>query len=280
MVRRFVIFTLNALVILAALGGTVLGGTVVAAQGPGPGGPRGRGPGGPRAGLALRALDLTDAQREQVRQLTQQHRQTRALVERAKAGREAQRQAVEAIPFSEEQIRAAMQALAEAQAELAVQQARLQSDIYALLTPEQQQRLQKMREEREGRAKGRRAGLALRALDLTDAQREQVRQLTQQHREQTRALVERAKAGREAQRQAVEAIPFSEEQIRAAMQALAEAQAELAVQQARLQSDIYALLTPEQQQRLQKMREEREGRAKGRRDRFQQRLQGRPRPSA
>ena len=157
MIRRFPILTLSALVTLVALGGAV-----VAAQGPGPGGPRrhgpGFGPGGRQAGLALRALDLTDAQREQVRQLTQQHReQTRALVERAEAAREAQRQAMDATPFIEQQIRAAMQALAEVQTELAVQQARLQSDIYPLLTPEQQQRLQEMRAEREGRAKEHRA---------------------------------------------------------------------------------------------------------------------------
>ena len=74
-------------VIPAAVAAVVLaGGGAVYAQGPGAGGPRGRGPGmgpgGPPAGLALRALDLTDAQREQVRQLTRQHReQTRALFE-------------------------------------------------------------------------------------------------------------------------------------------------------------------------------------------------------
>ena len=153
MARRFYISSLAALVTLV-----VWGGAFVFAQGPG--GARGRGPGfgpgGPQPGLALRTLDLTDAQREQVRQLTQQHReQTRTLVERAEAAREAQRQAMAATPFSESQVRAAMQALAEAQTDLAVQQARLQSEIHALLTTEQQQRLEKMRTEREARAKER-----------------------------------------------------------------------------------------------------------------------------
>ena len=167
--------SLRAFVVMAALGGTalvgtllvdtLLGGTVLAAQGPGPGGPRrggngfgpGLGRGGPQAGLALRALDLTDAQREQVRQLTQQHRQqTRPLVERAHAAEEAQRQAMDAPSFSEQQVRAAAQALAEVQTDLAVQQARLRSDIYALLTPEQQQRLQQMQAEREVREQERR----------------------------------------------------------------------------------------------------------------------------
>jgi protein CpxP len=151
MIRRFHILTLSAFVALAALGCGGLRNTVVAAQGPGPG--IGMVPGGgPRAGLALRALDLTEAQREQVRQFTEQHRQqTRALVERAHAARDAQRQAMEAPSFSEQQVRATAQALAEVLTDLAVQQARLRSDVYALLTSQQQQRLQQMQAERETR---------------------------------------------------------------------------------------------------------------------------------
>lgn len=124
------------------------------------------------------------------------------------------------------------------------------------------------------------AGLALRALDLTEAQREQVRQLTAQHREQSRALLDRLQAAQEARRKAVEAIPFNEPQIRTAAEALAEVEAELAVQQARLQADVYALLTPEQQTRLQTMRAERDARAKERMSRLQQRGQRKPRPQA
>lgn len=160
--------TLRAFVVMAALGGTVLagtvlsgtvlGGTVLAAQGPGSGNMRGRGPGGPGgpggrgAGIALRALDLTEAQREQVRQLTEQHReQTRALAERVRAAGEAQREAMEATSFNEQNIRVTAQAFAEVQTDMAVQEARLRSDIYALLTPDQQQQLATMQAEREAR---------------------------------------------------------------------------------------------------------------------------------
>jgi len=125
---------------------------------------------------------------------------------------------------------------------------------------------------------GPRAGQGLRALDLTEAQREQVRQLTEQHRQQTRPLVERAHAAGEAQRQAMDTPSFSEQQVRAAAQARAEVQTDLAVQQARLRSDIYALLTAEQQQRLQQMQAEREARQTERRERMQQRRQGQQSP--
>jgi periplasmic protein CpxP/Spy len=153
MVRHFRILGVTALV--AALAG----GTLTYAQDPAPGGPRGRGPGGPggpQAGLALRQLDLTDAQREQVRQLTQQNReQMRSLLDRMRAAQDARRKAVESLPFNESQVRAAMKDLAEVEADLAVAEARLQADIYGLLSADQQQKLQKLRTDREARAKER-----------------------------------------------------------------------------------------------------------------------------
>ena len=140
----------------AVVAALVIGGALAHAQTPQGGGPRGRGPGvglrGPGAGLALRALDLTEAQREQIRQLTQQNReQLRGLTDRMRAAQDARRRAVEAVPFNESQVRAAMQDLAQVEADFAVAEARLQSDVYALLTSDQQQRLQKMRAERQAR---------------------------------------------------------------------------------------------------------------------------------
>jgi protein CpxP len=160
-------YSLGAIALVAVLAG----GALTYAQGPEPGGPRGRGPGGPGAGLALRGLDLTDAQREQVRQLTQQNReQMRAVMDRMRVAQDARRQAVEANPFNESQVRSAMKDVAEVEADLAVAQARLQADIYALLSADQQQQLQKMRAERETRAKAR-------------AQQQQQRQQQRQQRQ-------------------------------------------------------------------------------------------------
>ena len=141
---RFVIFA--ALVLLAA---------GVAAFAQGPGGVRGRGPGGPGGpgiGVPLQALNLTEAQREQVRQVTEQHReQTRTLIERLRTAQIARRQAVEMMPVDEGRIRAAMEDLAAIEADLAVEQARLRSQLFSLLTPEQQEEAQKLRAAREGR---------------------------------------------------------------------------------------------------------------------------------
>ncbi len=155
MVRNFRCFPSSAAVaVVAAL---MIGGTFAYAQGPQPGF-RGRGPGfgRPAAGLMLRGLDLTEAQSQQVQQLSQQNReQMRGLVDRMRAAQEARQQAIETVPFNESQVRAAMMTLAEIEADLAVAQARLQNDIHALLTAEQQQRLQQLRADRQARGKQR-----------------------------------------------------------------------------------------------------------------------------
>jgi len=137
---------------------TVLAGGAALAQGPGPGGRQGRGPGafGAGGGLPLRALNLSEAQQDQVRTLTQQYRtQNRAAADRLRTAMDAQRNAVATMPVNEELIRSTTRDLAEAQAEVAIQQARLQTEIFGLLTPEQQAAAKKLQAERATRSQQR-----------------------------------------------------------------------------------------------------------------------------
>jgi protein CpxP len=128
------------------------------------------------------------------------------------------------------------------------------------------------------RGAGGNAGLALRALDLTEAQQEQIRALRQQHREQTRTVATRLRAAVQAQRTAAEAVPFNEQAIRATTQELVEAHTEMAVQQARLRADIHNVLTAEQQAQVAKLKADRDARQAERRQRLQQRQQAAPAP--
>ena len=69
---------IRIVMVIAALVALLVGGAVIHAQG-GPGRDRGRGaggfgPGGPGGGLPLRELNLTEAQRKQVRQVMEQYR--------------------------------------------------------------------------------------------------------------------------------------------------------------------------------------------------------------
>jgi len=116
-----------------------------------------------------------------------------------------------------------------------------------------------------------RGGLELRGLDLSDAQRQQIRTLHEQHREQTQAAAARLHTAMEAQRKAADAVPVDESAIRATTQELVEAQTELAIHRARLHAEVFALLTPEQKGQAEKIRAEREARRSQFREQRQQR---------
>ena len=159
---RFRVFALTALL------ASVLAGGITFAQGQGPGrrgagglggfgGPGRGGPGGPGepggpGGLPLRALNLSEAQQDQIKQLTEQYRaQNQNVGEQLRTALEAQRKAVDTLPVDEGLIRSTTQALVEAQTEMAVQQARLHGEIFALLTPDQQAQVMKLQAERNQR---------------------------------------------------------------------------------------------------------------------------------
>lgn len=150
--NRFRSLTLTALLVGVLAGG--------AAYAQGPDGPGRRGPGGRGgfgAGLPMRGLNLTDAQREQFKTLNEQNRQNgRAAMERLRTAMQAQRKAVETIPVNEALIRSTTQELAEAQTDVALQRARMHADAFALLTPAQQAQVTKLQAERAARAQQRR----------------------------------------------------------------------------------------------------------------------------
>jgi Spy/CpxP family protein refolding chaperone len=109
---------IRLVMVAVALVALFAGGVAMHAQDRGAGRGRGAGafgPGAPPAAMMLRELNLTDAQRQQVRQIMEQYR-----------------------PQFEELNN------------------RLQNDIRAVLTPEQQQQADRLRAEREGRMKERR----------------------------------------------------------------------------------------------------------------------------
>jgi periplasmic protein CpxP/Spy len=116
-------------------------------------------------------------------------------------------------------------------------------------------------------------GLEWRALNLTDAQREQVREIRERSREQMRAALQRLSEASDKQRQATETLPVNETLITSATQDMTQAQVEVAIQQARLNADVWSVLTPEQQAQATKLRAERKARLEQRRQEMQQRRQ-------
>lgn len=118
-------------------------------------GGRGFGPGGP--GLALNELNLTDAQREQVREIRGRYReQIQTLSRRLGDLTAKQRQAIETVPLNETLITSATQDMTQAEVEVAIQEARINADIWSVLTPEQQAKATKLRAERKAQMEQRR----------------------------------------------------------------------------------------------------------------------------
>lgn len=122
---------------------------------------RGKGFGGKRGGLLggrfAEKLNLTDAQKEQIKQITTRYRES------AKAQREqlrGQRGGFDAFgggTFDEAQVRAAAQARANARVEREVTRARMMAEIYNVLTAEQKAQLAALRQQREQKMQERRA---------------------------------------------------------------------------------------------------------------------------
>jgi periplasmic protein CpxP/Spy len=154
MIQRF---RSKAVMIGAALALAVGVASAVHAQGDGPGRHGGFGFGGPgRGGFPFAALNLTDAQREQVKTVMQQHRdEMQAAGKQLRDAFDAQRKAVETMPVNEGLIRSTSQSLANAQADMAVLRARIHSEVWSLLTPEQQAKAKELKAQREARMKER-----------------------------------------------------------------------------------------------------------------------------
>jgi Spy/CpxP family protein refolding chaperone len=144
----------------AMIGAMVLTGAAVTitAQPPqgGPGAGRaGRmGPGGPGGfGLhGLGELDLSDTQKEQIRTITQSHRdEIRQAGERVREAQRALDTSTESGTVNEADIRSKSTALAAALAEGAIVRAKVNAEILGVLTAEQQQKLREFQTQRQER---------------------------------------------------------------------------------------------------------------------------------
>lgn len=123
--------------------------------------------------------------------------------------------------------------------------------------------------------RGFRGALPLASLNLTQAQQDLIRDIRERNREATRETAAKLQQAHEAQRNAVNAIPLDEGLIRQTTLALAEVEADMAIQQARVQNEIFASLTAEQQAQVRRQLAARRARAEARRAEGQQRRQNR-----
>lgn len=100
-----------------------------------------------------------------------------------------------------------------------------------------------------------------RDLNLTDAQKDQIKTVAESHRDEWKALTDRARAAHETLQQAVMADTVHEALIRQRSAEVAAVEADLAVARARAHAEVFRILTPEQKaQALDQAKQRRPGR--------------------
>ena len=155
---------MGILALVVALGGGSYMTSELHAQGPGartgvrgggPGRPGGRGGpmnGGPLGDLMLRRLDLSEAQRSQVKQVLDTHKdEGQALGERARTAHRALEAAITADTLNEGAVRAAATEVGNVDADMAVERARIHAEVLQVLTAEQKAQLKKLQADMQAR---------------------------------------------------------------------------------------------------------------------------------
>ena len=118
----------------------------------------GRRGGGRMAGAVFRNLDLTDAQKAQMKSIRDNHSQSvRPLMEQIRAKRLEMRQASEGGTFNEALVTQKLTEIAPLEAKLMGERSRLHQEMLSVLTPEQKAKLEQSREQRRTRWTERRA---------------------------------------------------------------------------------------------------------------------------
>jgi Spy/CpxP family protein refolding chaperone len=106
--------------------------------------------------------------------------------------------------------------------------------------------------------------LPLGRLNLSDAQKDQVKSVMDAHQEEMKTLGERARAAHEALEAAVKADTVDEATIRAKSSEVAATDADMAVMRARIRAEVLQLLTDEQKAQAKQLAQQmRAGRAGG-----------------
>ncbi|HET9532573.1 MAG TPA: Spy/CpxP family protein refolding chaperone [Blastocatellia bacterium] len=108
-------------------------------------------------------------------------------------------------------------------------------------------------------------------LDLTDAQKAQIKQIRENSREAIRPLREEMRAKRQEIRQANQGGTFDEALVRQKLTEIAAIEAKLMAERNRIHQETLAVLTPEQRAKLDQLREQFKNKRNERRSRQEQR---------
>lgn len=115
-----------------------------------------------------------------------------------------------------------------------------------------------------GRGHGDMFGFFSDYLDLSDAQKAQAKDILAKEKPTLKPLMQQLGQSRKQLTQLQQSATFDEAQVRAVAAQQSQTMTELTVQKARIYSELYQILTPEQKDKLKKFQERREARFKER----------------
>jgi Spy/CpxP family protein refolding chaperone len=209
----------------------------------------------------LGRLDLTDEQGQQVRAILSEHKEELLAIAAAEhAGRAALRQAIHRPAVDVGAVTAAAGVIARADVQLSLERAQIFAAVYAVLTDAQRAELAAFAAEVKttiterlaeyagaGLDPAQLAGRAGDRLGLTPEQREQIAAIVQAHRSELGAIVAAEVAVRIALNAAIHQPVVNDFAVRRASLAVAGVDLQLDLKRAELFSELWAVLTPEQQ---------------------------------
>lgn len=103
-----------------------------------------------------------------------------------------------------------------------------------------------------------------RELQLTDAQRDQIKAIAQSHRDEWKALADRARTAHDGLRAAVTADTVDETAIRQKSAEVSAVEADMAVAQAHAHAEVFQILTADQKAKLKELRTQMQNRRQNR----------------
>lgn len=112
---------------------------------------------------------------------------------------------------------------------------------------------------------------AFRQLNLTDAQKEQIKKIKQSSRESTKSLREQIRTNRKNLRQATENGSFNESQIKSIAQKQGDLHAQMIVERQKAKAQVFGVLTPDQKTKLAEIKANFEKRMKERKKKWSER---------
>ena len=98
--------------------------------------------------------------------------------------------------------------------------------------------------------------MAASQLNLSDAQKDQIKAIAQSHRDEWQSLADHVATARQGLRAAITSGTFDEALVRDKSAALGQAEADVAVASARAFGEVFQILTPEQQAKLRSLQTE------------------------